>query len=479
MQRPFSGLNEYISRAMKAWHVPGLAIGIVKDGRTVMSEGFGVRELGAPAPVDRHTTFAIGSNSKAFTAFALGLLVDAGELGWDDRMTQWLKDFKLHDPATTREARLRDLLTHRTGICDGGFLEYRSGNSRANIINKLRYLVPQHPFRSRFCYSDILYMAAGEVIPAVTGNSWSEFVERRIIRSLGMQHSHALIAERDSNHAATPHAWVGDAIEKLEWYDDHNCAPAGGVNASAEDMAHWLTMLLDEGCYQGNRLASSEIVQAMRTPQIDVPDDSWEGRLFNSFNPQMQGLGYGLALFTARYRGEPAAWHYGQTDGMQAVLGMLPGRRLGVVVLSNLEWNWLPLALMYRVFDAELGAHPTDWSEKIRHRWEKLRAEERRRRQIVAASGNPDKPPSLPLDAYAGHFSDPLYGEAVVTIEDGKLVLTRGLYVGDMRPFERDTFSVEWRYRYLGDAYAEFKLDPAGHIDTLTLSGVGTYSRQA
>ncbi|HET7570886.1 MAG TPA: serine hydrolase [Gammaproteobacteria bacterium] len=478
MQRQLGGLDEYIGHAMKTWQVPGLAIGIVKDGRIVMAEGFGVRELGAPAPVDCHTTFAIGSNSKAFTAFALGLLVDAGKLDWDDRMTQWLKDFKLNDPEATREARIRDLLTHRTGVCDGGFLEYRSGHSRADIIHKLRYLAPRHAFRSRFCYSDILYMTAGEIIPAATGESWSDFVERRIFEPLGMQHTHALIADRDFDHAATPHAWVGGAIEKLEWYDDHNCAPAGGVNASVEDMVHWLMMLLDDGAYRGNRLASPEIVQTMRTPQIDVPDDSWEGRIFNSFNPHMQNLGYGLALFTAHYRGEPAAWHYGQTDGMQSALGMLPGRRLGVVVLSNLEWNWLPLALMYRVFDADLGARPTDWSEKIRHRWEKLRMEERRRRQSVAASGDSGKPPSLPLDAYAGRYSDPLCGEAVVTLEDGKLVLTRGLYVGDVRPFERDTFRVEWRYRYLGDAYAEFTFGSTCHIDTLTLSGVGTYSRE-
>ncbi|HET7307693.1 MAG TPA: serine hydrolase [Gammaproteobacteria bacterium] len=477
MQRQLGGLDEYISQAMKAWQVPGLAIGIVKDGRIVMAEGFGVRVLGGSVPVDRHTAFAIGSNSKAFTAFALGLLVDSGKLGWDDRMTQWLKDFKLHDPAATHEARVRDLLTHRTGICDGGFLEYRSGNSRTDIIHKLRYLAPRHAFRSRFCYSDILYMTAGEIIPAVTGESWSDFAERHIFEPLDMQHSHALIAERDLDHAATPHAWVGDAIEKLEWYDDHNCAPAGGVNASVEDMAHWLTMLLDDGVYRDNRLASMDIVQAMRTPQIDVPDDSWEGRLFNRFNPHMQNLGYGLALFTARYRGEPAAWHYGQTDGMQSALGLLPEQRLGVVVLSNLEWNWLPLALMYRVFDAYLGARPTDWSEQIRHRWEKTRPEEHRR-QIVTASGDIGKPPSLPLPAYAGRYSDPLYGEAVVTIENGNLVLTRGLYVGDMQPFERDKFRVDWRYRYLGDACAEFTLDPAGHIDRLTLSDVGTYSRQ-
>ena len=169
---PLRDLDTYVAQAMQAFQVPGVGVAVVKDGQVVIAKGYGVRKLGESAPVDSHTLFGIASNTKAFTATALGMLVDEGKIGWDDPVVNRLPGFEMYDPYVTHEMTIRDLLTHRSGLGLGaGDLLFfpPSSYTREEIIHKLRYIKPASSFRSRYAYDNLLYMVAGQIIPAVTG----------------------------------------------------------------------------------------------------------------------------------------------------------------------------------------------------------------------------------------------------------------------------------------------------------------------
>jgi CubicO group peptidase (beta-lactamase class C family) len=173
---PLAGLDDYISQAMTTFQVPGVAVAVVKDGKVVLAKGYGLRKLGEPAKVDEHTLFGIGSNTKAFTTAALAMLVDEGRIGWDDRVIERLPGFQMYDPYVTHEMTIRDLLTHRSGmgLGEGDLLFFPpSDYTSAQIIQKLRYMKPASSFRSRYAYDNLLYMVAGEIVPAVTGKPWN------------------------------------------------------------------------------------------------------------------------------------------------------------------------------------------------------------------------------------------------------------------------------------------------------------------
>jgi CubicO group peptidase (beta-lactamase class C family) len=466
---PLTGIDAYIRHSMRAWHDPGLAIAVVKDGKIVMAEGFGVRTLGKSAKVDKNTLFAIASNTKAFTAASLGILVDAGKLAWDSRVAEYLKGFELYSPYATREVSVRDLLTHRTGYCNNSFLWYGTNNTRAEILSKLRLIKPQYSFRDRFCYSNIMFMAAGQIIPAVTGMNWGAFVKRRIFKPLGMIHSNITIAAMGrSQDAATPYAEIGGQLKPLHRYYQKNIAPAGAINSSVADMSHWLETLLANGKYHGRRILSAAAVHEMETPQIPVSSKTF----------------YGLGLFLEDYHGERIVSHDGQIDGMSSTVGMIPDRHLGIVVLSNLQLNKLPEALMYRVFDDYLGMPKKDWSarllKKSKPAWpHPLTGQAKRRQEKLMHARATHPQASLPLRDYVGTYTDRLHGKVTIAMAQGHLVLRRGrIFVGDLQPWDHDTFRVVWRYRFLGKDYCEFFLSPAGHVDKLALFKYGTYERQ-
>ena len=189
---PPPDLDAWVARSMKEFGVPGLSVGIVKDGKVVVSKGYGVRKLGESTPVNENTLFGIGSNTKAFTTAALATLVDAGKISWDDRAYERLPGFQMYDPYVSHEMTIRDLLTHRSGmgLGEGDLLFWPPTTySRDEIIQKLRYMKPASSFRSKYAYDNLLYMAAGQIIPAVTGTSWDDYIRTRILAPLGMKSS--------------------------------------------------------------------------------------------------------------------------------------------------------------------------------------------------------------------------------------------------------------------------------------------------
>ncbi|PYO36844.1 MAG: hypothetical protein DMD74_02880 [Gemmatimonadetes bacterium] len=268
LPRPLRGLDAYVTAALRVWDVPGLAVAVVKDDSVVLARGFGVRRMGDTARVTERTLFAIASCTKAFTAAALAMLVDSGKIAWDDPVSKHLTGFQLSDPYVTRELTLRDLLTHRSGLARGDGLWWATPYDRAEILRRVRYLQPSWSFRSRYGYQNIMFLAAGQIVPAVTGQTWDDFVRRRIFTPLGMTASNTSVAQLPpGGDVATPHEHFSGKLRAIAWRNVDNVGPAGSINSNVIEMAQWVRLQLGNGVYRGQRLVSEAAVKEMRSPQ--------------------------------------------------------------------------------------------------------------------------------------------------------------------------------------------------------------------
>src|SRR5580765_354229 len=224
-------LDAYVARSRRAFDVAGIAVAIVKDGKVVMAKGYGLRKMGESAPVDENTLFGIGSNTKAFTTAALATLVDEGKISWDDKVFERLPGFTMYDPYVSHEMTIRDLLTHRSGmgLGEGDLLFWpHTTFTRDEIIYRLRFMKPASSFRSRFAYDNLLYMTAGQIIPAVTGKSWDDYVREQIFVPLGMTTTNVSTdAYKSGGDYAWPHSKVEGKLQVVPFQNLDNAGPAG------------------------------------------------------------------------------------------------------------------------------------------------------------------------------------------------------------------------------------------------------------
>jgi CubicO group peptidase (beta-lactamase class C family) len=474
---PLRGLDAWTTRALADWGVPGLAVAVVKDDSVVYARGFGVRRLGDTARVTDRTLFAVGSTSKAFTAATLAVLVDSGLVKWDDPVSQHLTGFQLHDPYVTRELKVRDLLTHRSGLARGDGIWWATPYSREEVLRRVRHLEPSWSFRSTYGYQNIMFLAAGQIVPAVTGQTWDEFVKRRFFEPLGMTGSNTSVAALDTaGDVATPHSPVEGRMRPIAWRNIDNIGPAGSINSSVRDMAQWIRLQLGGGVYRGRRLLSAAAMREMHAPQTIVALDTLSERLWPSTHFRAYGLGWALS----DYRGRKLVAHGGAIDGMRAQVTLVPEERLGVVVLANggEPSRLLTQAVAFHVVDAYLGGGAADWSTELlalRRRQEARDSTERakRERERVAATK-----PSFALERYAGTYRSEMYGDVTVTLENGTLVMTFAPnFTGDLTHWHFDTFEARWRDPMMGRSSVAFALDAQGKIKELVWSGFGAFGR--
>jgi CubicO group peptidase (beta-lactamase class C family) len=470
-------LDSYFEQARKAWKVPGMSVAVVKDGKVVLAKGYGVREFSKPDQVDEHTLFAIASNSKAFASASLAMLVDEGKLDWDDKVRQYLPFFQLYDPYVTENITVRDLLCHRSGLgtFSGDLLWYETPYSTEEVIKRARYLKPKFPFRSGFGYSNIMFMTAGEVVPAITGKSWKEFVRERIFKPLGMARSNIGTTDlKKYENVATPHyVYPEGKTVTVPYSSSDSSSSAASVNSNAADMAHWITMLLNKGKYGDKQLVSRKSLDEMWTPH-----NSFKVRSGQKTFPTTHFRAYGLGWSIFDYHGNKVINHGGALDGMISRVALVPEANLGMVILTN-SINGLPGPLMYKIIDSFLGVEPRDWSayyldraKKSRERAKKREAEEKKKKK---------KEKVLPkfqvnLQEYTGTYGGPMYGDATVTLEKGKLVfnlIPAPVFISDLSPLHYDTFKLKLRNTFSfiskGTGTVQFLRDKDGKIVELKL----------
>jgi len=461
-------LDRWIEAERQRWGLPGLAVAVVKDDSLVYARGFGVRKLGEPELVDEHTLFGVASVSKAFTAAALGILVDEGRLSWDDVISDHLPDFHLYDPYVTRTATVRDLLSHRVGVgrMTGNRLRWISSRDRSEAIQRIRHLGPEQTFRNGYVYSNVMYMVAGELIPAITGESWESFVESRIFRPLGMTRSSTSVtAIQDGENAAWPHQEIEGEVVTIARRNFDAVGPAASINSSLVEMEAWIRLHLGEpGVFQGRRLLSAEVMREMHRAQNHLPDGGMTGTLSS----------YGLGWNLGTYEGRRTSRHGGSTDGMNTNLVLVPEENLGVLVLTN-SHNNLMNAIGNRIIDDFLGIPDRGWGDRIREGYEENHRRVLAAREAIHAARVQGTSPSVPVAAFGGRFESDLYADASVRLEGEGLVLhlwEDDDMVADLEHWHHDTFRAVWRNRAMREEFVHFTRGQDGGVDALHIEWV-------
>jgi len=484
VQAPAYSLKADVERVMKEFDVPGIAIAVVKDGKVLAAEGFGVRKRGEPAPVDGKTIFEIASNSKAFTAAALAMLVDQGKLSWDDPVIKHLPDFRMYDAYVTAEMTVRDLLTHRSGLGlgAGDLMWWPTTNFTTDeIIHNLRYIKPATSFRSSYAYDNLLYIVAGKIIASKSGKTWGETMHEWILKPVGMANTTTSLDEnKNFANVSAPHSKINGKAVPVKPMPVANAVGAVGINTNAEDIARWMQVLLEGGKVSGKlggdkRLWSDKQAREMWTAQTPMT--------INTPRPPLAATkpnfyAYGLGFQLRDYQGKLVAMHDGALQGFYTRVLLVPDAKLGIAIFTNAESGPSLNALQYRLLDQYLGVTPTDWIGRIADIDREMQAKEAARVKGESASRAANSKPSLPLASYEGEYEDVWYGKATIKRVNNKLVLSFAKtpdLTGEMEHFQHDTFIVRWKERnFNADAYVTFSLDHDGSIERVRMKPVTT-----
>jgi CubicO group peptidase (beta-lactamase class C family) len=451
-----------------------MAVAIVKDGKMVLAKGYGVKKFSEKDEVDENTLFAIASNTKAFTAAALAILVDEGKIHWDDKVRDYLPYFKLHDPYVTEEMTIRDLLCHRSGLktFSGDLLWYETSYSTVEVIKRARYLKPGFSFRSGFGYSNIMFMAAGEVV-AAAGKPWKNFVKEHIFKPLGMKTSNMGTNElkKYSNVAAAHYVYLDGKTVTIPYTTSDNCGGAGSINSNVIEMAQWLKMLLNKGVYDNQRLLSEDSIWEMWSSHTVNRVTQSSKKLFPKTHFRSYGLGWGLM----DYHGYKIIGHGGGLDGMISRVALVPEKKLGLVILTN-SINGLPPALTYKIIDTYLGLKSKDWSRIYLERYRKSVKREMQRGRDIIKNRVADSKFEVRLKDYTGLYGGPMYGDAKVRMKKGKLILEllpTPVFISDLSHLHYDTFVLKFRNTFSfvphGTGTVQFIRDKQGKIAEMKL----------
>ncbi len=450
-------LDTYIENARKEWGCPGIAVAIVKDGKVLMTKGYGVRTLGRPELVDENTMFDTASLSKSFTAAAIATLVDEGTMSWDDPVRRHLPQIEFSDPYRTANVTIRDLLSHRVGVEQGNFMFRWTNYSTEEVLRRMRFLEERQPFRTSLIYSNVGYAAAAEAAAAAAKMPFADLVRTRLIEPLGMRDTTVGIDHDLAANHAKSHGMVDGVHRPIRTKKKLNILGANAVNSTAADMASWLLFSLGDGTWEGKRLISAAAMNEMQTPQTIFPTTP---EMRAARNVHFFGA-YGLGWQVMDFRGHKMFWHSGSADGMPVYMCILPKEKIGVLVMTN-SWaaGTLHGALAGRILDTLLGTpNPPDGAADV------IAANKRNNVPPPEPPRIAGTKPSRPIDAYAGTYVDIPHGDLVVKHENGNLTLQfGGGEIADLEHWHHDVFRVRWQDRVNGwaDTLAAFALDAEG-----------------
>jgi CubicO group peptidase (beta-lactamase class C family) len=477
---PPRNFDARVEALRRASGTPGMAIAIVENGKVTLAKGYGVRKLGAPDKVDADTVFMIGSTAKAMTSAALATLVDAGKLGWDDRVIDHLPAFQMYDSWVTREITVRDLLVHRSGLGLGaGDLLYipRGSYSREEIIRRIRHIAPATSFRGGYAYDNILYLVAGQLVEAASGQTWEDYVRTHVFAPAGMTRA---IDEETRFFAepnrAQPHARFGGPVRgvgPMRMLDERDrlpqaSAPAGLIAASASDMARWLQVQLGEGAASnGQRVYSEAQAREMWAPVTPMPITPVPAPVAET-TPSYQA--YALGWQVRDYRGARIVWHAGGLFGSTSMVVLIPEKKVGFAIELNSEEPAPRHGLMYELLDHYLGLPKQDWPKRFQAyadaRFAGAQTAVAQAKAVAAKVG-----PSLPPARYAGRYVDPWYGAMAIGADARGLTVdfmpTPGMK-GRLEHYQYDTFVTRFDDPGIEPAFLTFALDAEGKVATVT-----------
>jgi CubicO group peptidase (beta-lactamase class C family) len=464
-------IDDYANAVMDAWHGPGMAIAIVKDDKVVFQKGYGVRELGKPDKVDENTLFAIASNTKAFTTASLAILVDEGKLKWDDKVTKYLPDFRMYDPWVTSQITIRDIVSHRSGLdtFSGDLLWYDTTYPTDEIIRRIRYLKPVSDFRTRYGYQNLMFITAGRVVEKVSGMTWPDFVRTRILTPLGMTRTTTSVRDMKENFAM-PHNESGGTLRPLPPGFLDEAIGAVRLNSSVADLSKWIRLQLGRGTFEGKKIFSSDRYWEMWQPNIMIPVSDRSMKT----TPSRHFRGYGMGWFVEDYMGKKVINHSGGLDGMLSYTVLIPEENEGFVVLTNNESPSYQV-MMAKIRDVLLDAPKVDYIQTAKDQLAANEADAAAAAKKIDDARLTNTKPSLDLANYAGTYTSDMYGDVVVSEENGKLVMRLGPapnFVADLTHWQLDTFQIHWRpsvHYNFPRGFVTFTIDKNAKTDQLRI----------
>jgi CubicO group peptidase (beta-lactamase class C family) len=467
-QARLKGLPEFINKTMAEWKVPGMAVAIVKDGKVIMAEGFGLKDVKNNLKVTPRTVFAIGSSSKAFTATSMGILFDEGKLDWDKPVREYLPTFKLWNDFASERMTPRDLVSHRSGLPRHDVMWYGSPFSRQELFDKLRFLEPNHDFRSVFQYQNLMFLTAGHLVGVLSGSTWEEFVRKRIFEPLGMTSSNFSIEDmKTAPDHALPYGEKKDKVEEIPYRSIDAVGPAGSINSNVIDMANWVLLNLNKGKFAGQPVVSEAALTQIQSPQMVVQEPVF---LLLSDFPELFYPSYGLGWFITSYRGHTVLHHGGNIDGFSAMVSFMPRDNIGLVILTNLNGTLLPYAAMFNIYDRLLGLDQVAWSPRFKELIDKMKAEGEKAKKEADQDRQLNTQPSHPLENYGGDYAHPAYGILSVTKDGNGL---KAKYNGRdfvMSHYHFDVFDLRDAEEPDGSAIkGTFGMDVKGNIMTVSV----------
>ena len=471
-----------VEDAMEKFNVAGVAVGIVKDGEVFLAKGYGLKSVEGNEKVDEHTSFAIASNTKAFTAAALAILVEEGRLSWLDRVVEYIPEFKMYNEYVTQNFIIQDLLTHRSGLGLGaGDLQFWPSGSdftMADLLTNFQYFEPVSAFRTKYDYDNILYMVAGEVIKRVSGQSWEVFVQERILAPLAMDNSSTLPASMSGlENLATPHMEVNGKLETIAWFEhnpDNMNGALGAILSNADDLNRWMLLHLNEGKYGAS--LEKELFTEKSQREMWKIHTTINVRPNSRYNPNFSGYGLGWRL--GDMDGKFTVSHTGDLSGMLSKTIMIPELELGVVVLTNSYYGGGGLfqAVTQTILDGYLEMEAYDWTgyylERHQESTGSAAAEVDRVWETVENSDHH----GVIIENYIGIYTDPWFGKVEVYQKDGSPWFRSHRspeLTGPMYHYKANAFAIKWENRELdADAFAIFSLDEEGQAQQISMKGV-------
>ncbi|WP_419786243.1 serine hydrolase [Pseudodesulfovibrio sp.] len=471
-------LVPYAEKGLRETGVPGMAVAVVKGGRTVWAKGFGTRRAGGNLPVTPDTVFQVGSLTKAFTVGIMGSLVDEDRADWDDLVTDLYPPFAMYDPWVTREFMVHDLFAQHSGLPPyAGDLQLFIGYGRDHVIQSLRDIRPAYSFRDEFSYVNNLFLVGGRVEEELTGKSWETLMHERILDPLDMADS-SVDGQgfATAQNVATMHELAGGKAVPLKadslllsWA--YAAGPAAGLNSTVNDMAKWIAVQLGRGRIGNVRLFSENAADYMRQPRT----------------PMMFGdrhASYCQGWMRMELSRTDVIWHNGGTWGACAFAGYSPALDAGIVVLTNLSDQPLADAVGLEFFDLLSGVDGADWLATFLK--EEAEAQAEPNAQPEPAPGKPL--PGLPVERYTGAYDNPVLGPLTVSLDRDGLLVTLGKDGCCRIRARHDTmhsFVGEWPELAPDDpvVHFDFQVDGEGAVSGLLLreydeDGCGYFTRR-
>lgn len=455
--------DQWIESGRTEWDIPGMAVGIVKNGEVIYAKGFGEKRLGEGDKVDANTIFSIASVSKNMTAAALGILVDENKISWDDKITQHIPWFQMKDPWITNEMTIRDVLTHQVGLGRilGNRLQFMTLSERDSILYTVRHMDLESSFRSKFVYNNVMYSLAGQIIEYTDGKTWDDFLKERLFQPLEMNNTTTSITQiKNTDNQAHPHQEIDGKVIPIQRRNWDNAGPAGGVNSTVNDLNKWLIMQLQiAGSFKDKTIISPKQMTEIQKPQV----------LRSHATALSSHASYGLGWNILDYKNHRVITHGGATDGFITAMYLVPELELGVVVLTN-TFNNFADAVSYQVMDAFIDKNDKDWNQVYRNNYNRAYERATKARNAIHDARVKNTKTSLSLDAYTGTYYSKAYGKVEVKRDGNQLKIqfwnTKDLEA-QLEHWHFDTFRAVWNNRAQREEFMQFHLGKDGKIEAL------------